>query len=198
MNQPDGESGVQVNRPSKPCTGFTTDRPPAVIARVAPRFRWIVVGPILFAVVTAAALIAEATTGVLEYAITGYPTTPMTVAKAERMANGGPPGSSVGQVKAWLISQGITSTPSLRSPYFDELRRDGKTSSRDWMGCQIGDLTPADRAGVKGDDVYSVVSVDYPDAERRLLIWDEITIYFFFDADGRLIKHWVDVDHSGL
>ncbi len=60
------------------------------------------------------------------------------------------------------------------------------------MGRWDGKHTPAAQAGLSEDDVFSLIRVVYPDADRGLISTTEITVYLFFDEEGRLLRHWVD------
>jgi hypothetical protein len=126
------------------------------------------------------------------YLVVGYPTTPMTVPDADRLfGNALPPGTSVENAEAWLVSQGITPS-SLRGPFYEKFRRaDWERTFPDvvWMD-KFGNTPAAVCAGLKMDDVSLYIRITYPDAERMPLARAQIFVYLFF-ANDRLIKHWV-------
>jgi hypothetical protein len=194
MSQPNEEGRVQNNPPLVPRSGFTPDRP---CAAVRPRgwLRWLTAGSILFAVLAIAVLITAYKADFFKYGPWDYPTTPMTVTKADQMASGGPPpGSSLEEVEAWLPSQGVTSNSRAPGPYYYFQRRsENDASAKRWMHSGEGGRSPAEYAGLKEGEVYSYIGVTYPDADRGFIFRDIITIYFFFDAKDRLIKHYVDL-----
>jgi hypothetical protein len=197
MNQGTNDpSEIHADLPPKLVTGFTADPPaPAIRSR---RVRWVLLTLISLAIAAAVGLVVAAATGHLQHLVVGFPTTPMTVEQADRMASAGPPpGSTLAEVEAWLASQGITSNPaSSPGPSYDiwPYRNHRHGLSRSSMD-NVGNQTVAECAGLRTDDVYTYVRVWYPDADRYFLGKDRIIIYFFFDADDRLLKHWVDVDH---
>lgn len=129
----------------------------------------------------------------VSYTLTGYRTTPMSVDRADRLFRRGlQPGQSREAVLAWLASQGVRDgrrSYQGRSIHYIVLERpDGSIGEVVW------------RAGLRHDnvsatDVSSIIRVVYPDAERDLLGPYEITVYLFFDKDGRLLRHWVDEFH---
>jgi hypothetical protein len=65
------------------------------------------------------------------------------------------------------------------------------------MDCR-GSRTVAECAGLAVDTVHSVIRVSYPDARRPLIGQIEVTVYLFFNADERLIRHWSDEFHWSL
>jgi hypothetical protein len=131
--------------------------------------------------------------------LVGSPTTPMTVARADRMFGAALlPGMPLGDVEAWLVSEGIPpDSGCVPPPYYEIVRRlvDADLKGR-WLGGS-GDHTFVELAGV-GGDVSLVVRVVYPDAGRSLFAPTRITVYLFFDPKDRLIKHWVDEHILGL
>lgn len=62
-----------------------------------------------------------------------------------------------------------------------------------WIPPGEGGRSPANAAGLTEDEVYSFIGVTYPDADRGFIFRDIITVYFFFDAKDRLIKHYVNL-----
>jgi hypothetical protein len=120
----------------------------------------------------------------------GRPTTPMTLKAAkQQFAVVSVAGKSQDAVQAWLSSQGIL---------WDVLeRREDTTFKGWWMDC-LGRQTVAECAGLNVDDVHSVVRVRYPDASRYFLGQTEITVYFFFDAKGLLLRQWASEFNMGL
>jgi hypothetical protein len=128
----------------------------------------------------------------LYYAAVGLPTTPMTVAQADRLFGGGlQPGQSRQQVEAWLASQGIPPLgPGTRGTvYKAEDRPRAAGSPSDWMD-SYDNRTAAECAGLPVDAVHSFICVTYPDAGRLPFAQSEVNVCLFFDADDRLIKHW--------
>jgi hypothetical protein len=74
-----------------------------------------------FAVLAVAALVVAETTGDFRHLLVGFPTTPMTLEGAERMASEGPPvGSSEVDVIKWLQSKGIFGTGFGERIYFGQ------------------------------------------------------------------------------
>jgi hypothetical protein len=128
--------------------------------------------------------------GVLYYALVGFPRTPMTKARADRLfSQSVRPGQSREEIKAWLDSQNIG---------YDVLdRREEVIYKGWWMDCR-GNQTVAECAGLDVDSVDSVIRVIHPDAARGLLSQTEVAVYLFFDSKGRLLRHWVDEFHYGL
>jgi hypothetical protein len=139
--------------------------------------------------------------GGLYFLVVGRPTTPMTVACADRLfGQGVQPGQTRGEVEAWLATQGIphsSATQPERISYDISRRREDVTFKGWWMDCR-GSRTVAECAGLDVDAVYSVIRVSYPDAERHLIGNTEVLVYLFFDADGRLIRYWPDEFHWSL
>jgi len=130
-------------------------------------------------------------------AAVGVPTTPMTLAHADRLFGDAlPPGIGAKDADAWLASQGIF--PSvLPGPNSERLRREDwirHAPDGRWMD-SIGGQTVAECAGLKTDDVSWYTRVTYPDADRFLLGQTKITVYLFFDTHDHLIKHWVSEFH---
>jgi hypothetical protein len=137
----------------------------------------------------------------LYHALAERPTTPMTVAQSERLFGDGlAPGQCREEVEAWLVSQGIppsSATQPGRISYDISERRDDVTFKGWWMDCR-GNRTVAEWAGLDVDAVYSAIRVTYPDARRPLIGWIELKVYLFFNADRRLIRHWMDEFHVSL
>jgi hypothetical protein len=193
MNQgADGPSWIHANPPPKAATGFTADAPAPAVG-VRPRVLWVRLALLLLAVVAAVSLVVAGATGLLQHVLFGFPATPMTEEKANQMALAGPPPSStLAEVEAWLNAQGITSNPPGQGASYDIIRL---SADARWEMDQVGHQTVAECAGLKTGDVHSYVRVWYPDADRYYMGKDRITIYFFFDGNDRLLKHWVDVFH---
>ncbi len=72
----------------------------------------------------------------------------------------------------------------------DDRRSDGTYAS------QGRKLTVAEDAGLKLDDVYRYVEVNYDIADRTWDGYDSVFVYFFFDARDRLIRHWMVLKHT--
>jgi hypothetical protein len=124
----------------------------------------------------------------------------MTVAGADQLfGQGVQPGQSRREVEAWLVSQGIPPYSGLaRETHYSVLHRREKVVFKGWwMDCR-GRRTVAECAGLDVDAVFSVIRVTYPDAGRPLIGQLEVQVYLFFDANGRLIRHWVDQSHISL
>ena len=66
-----------------------------------------------------------------------------------------------------------------------------------WMD-KRGNETAAGRAGLRVDEIDSVILVHYPEASRSLLGVSQVSVYLFFDADSRLLKHLVRESNLGL
>jgi uncharacterized OB-fold protein len=133
-----------------------------------------------------------ATVALVAYAV-GWPSA-MTAARAEALAaKGVHPGQSRSEVEAWLAAQGVprewTFRPT-RTCYGVLHRREDVTFPGWWMPCR-GSQTVAECAGLRVDAVHSVVCLCYP-ASASLLGQTEVTVYFFFDKNERLIRHWAD------
>jgi hypothetical protein len=125
----------------------------------------------------------------------------MTVAQAERLFGEGlARGQTQEEVEAWLASQNIppSSAPGRESTSYDIQRRREEVPFRGWWMDGRGGRTVAECAGLDVDAVHSVIRVTYPNAGRPLFGQIEITVYLFFDADRRLIRHWVDQFHLSL
>jgi hypothetical protein len=128
--------------------------------------------------------------GALYFAVIGLPTTPMTAARAEAFFGQLQPGIPVEDAKAWLASHGIPErSPSPHRPCYDIHDRNEDR--------RIGNLTPAECAGLRKADVASYISVEYPDAQRMPFLNIEIIAHLFFGHDDRLIKTWVEEEHDG-
>jgi hypothetical protein len=128
------------------------------------------------------------------------PATPMTVDCADRLfAAGVRPGQSREDVEAWLASQGIPPGErfSAKNTCYSVLRRREDVPKGGWMDCR-GNRTVAECAGLDVDRVYSVICVTYPEADRFAIGYTTITVYLFFDAKGRLLRHWVYQFHVSL
>ena len=196
MNQDaNDQSGIHANPPPQVVTGFTAE-PPAPAVGIRPRVRWVRLTLILLAVVVVVGLVVAGATSLLQHVLFGFPTTPMTVDQADRIASAGPPpGSTLAEVEAYLNAQGITKNTAAGAPsYGVSHRREDVTYPGWWMSC-VGNQTVAECAGLKNDDVYSVLTAEYPDADRYFMGEDRVFIYFFFNDKDRLLKHWVDVYH---
>lgn len=147
--------------------------------------------------VVMSAIVAAGSAG-LYYIYTRYvglPKTPMTVTRANDLFQAGVrPGQTRAEVEACLASQGIQPEQgaSAAQVCFCVLhRRDDTALLGDWIGSR-GNQTVAELAGLDINDVYSVVRVTYPDADRSLLSRTEVRTYLFFDEHERLIRQWVD------
>jgi hypothetical protein len=131
-------------------------------------------------------------------ALVGWPATPMTVSMADNLfAHGVRPGQSIDDVEKWLASQGIPERRGLfaeNTCYSVQHGGEGAIGHGWWMDCR-GNQTVAECAGLKVDDVRSLISVVYPEADRFLFGVTQITVYLFFDEKGLLIGHWVDEFH---
>jgi|GEM_PF-3763428 len=90
----------------------------------------------------------------------------------------------------WRRGQSIANEAVRRTCYGVLLRREDVTFPGWWMPCR-GRRTVAECAGLSVDAVYSVVCLCYP-ASASLLGDTEVTVYFFFDKEERLIRHWAD------
>jgi hypothetical protein len=146
--------------------------------------------------IAAAALVAIALGGLYfgYRGLVGWPATPMTVSQADRLfAQGVQPGQTVEEVEAWLVSQGILRESGDVSYHVARWRED-VTFRGSWMDGRGGE-TVAECAGLSVDDVYTVIRVRYPEADRYVLGVTEISVYLFFDDQGRLIRHWVAESH---
>jgi hypothetical protein len=126
-------------------------------------------------------------------ALIGWPATPMTVAEADRLFSQGlQPGSSIDDAKNWLASRGVQSGFTLKSVYYHLSRRmEGGELSMTHRGHQ----SVAECAGLNVEDVYSVIDVTYPEADRFLLGITKLSVYLFFDKNDQLIRHWIDEFH---
>jgi hypothetical protein len=188
------QSGVHAGVPHKAETGFTAE-PPAPAVGVHPRIRWVRLSLILSVVLAVVGIAILGATGVLQYVLFGFPTTPMTEEKANQMALAGPPpGSTLAEVEGWLASRGIMSNPASPGPNYTVMPyREDPGGRRSMDG--VGHHTVAECAGLRTEDVDTYIRVVYPDADRYFMGQDRTTIYFFFDAKGRLLRHWVEVFH---
>jgi hypothetical protein len=108
-----------------------------------------------------------------------------TAAKLERLIESEiPPGCSREQVEGWLDRHAIP------HGYFGGTAKDAEFNAY-----------LARQAGVDGANLSGVVQGDIADANEHLLrhptgflfLCSEIYLYFFFDKQGRLVGHWVDV-----
>jgi hypothetical protein len=131
-----------------------------------------------------AALVLGALVGLVYCALVGFPRTPMTKARADRLfGQAVRPGQSREEVKAWLASRRI---------HYEVLERPEKQLIRGtWMPGR-GHYTVAELAGLDLDKVSSVICITYPDAARGLFSQLEIAVYLFFDSKGRLLRHGVE------
>ena len=128
--------------------------------------------------------------------VTGFPTTPMTVPRADEIFRKGiHPGQSREVVEAWLASQGfaplgpnVDDSKSLVYVVMTE-SNEGSSDIR-WME-SYGANRMAEAAGLKAGDVKTVLVARYPDADRQLGRL-EVRVFLFFDGKGRLLRHWAD------
>jgi len=134
----------------------------------------------------------------------GWPATPMSVSVAERLfAIAVTPGSSVEDVRNWLASQSIPDGRNVgdwaHTVYYDLDRRpEGGNLSIDRTIDLTGDHTVAELAGLQNKNVHSIIRVQYPDADRFLFdCWTAITVFVFFDAEGRVIGRWIHENEFG-
>jgi hypothetical protein len=126
----------------------------------------------------------------LFYSPSNGPKTPMTLGRAEQLFKEvNRPGQSREDVQAWLSSRGIL---------YDVLNRREDTTYKGWWMDVLGHQTVAECAGLNVDDVYSVIRVYYPDARRTWVGHTEITVYWFFDRTGRLLRQWANEFDFGL
>lgn len=135
---------------------------------------------------------------VVNYAVVGRPTTPMTPARAGRLFGQAlRTDQSRAEVEAWLTSQGIPrgSVGTDKGISFDVLHRPvDEPVAGFWMGGR-GHRTVAECAGLENASVASEIRICYPDADRFLLGQTRITVFLFFDSRDRLLRHWVDEFH---
>jgi hypothetical protein len=132
------------------------------------------------------------------YGCVGFPRTPMTAARADRLFGTAlSPGASQDEAIGWLASQGIPHGFRALDLHYSIQRRRDDGDARHWMD-RRGHGTMAEWAGLDPKEVFSVIRIEYPDADRDLLGRTRITVYLVFDGDGRLIKHWVDEFYLGL
>jgi hypothetical protein len=114
----------------------------------------------------------------------------MTLGRAERLFKEiSEPGRSRVAVQAWLSSRSILS---------DVVSRREDTTFKGWWMDARGHQTVAEHAGLNVDDVYSIVRVHYPYSSITLVGYAEITVYFFFDKNDRLLRQWANEIDIGL
>lgn len=101
------------------------------------------------------------------------------------------PGDSGQSVEAWLASQGYTAGSYMYARGFTSYCRKSPWSE------YIGDDPIPERAGLKVNDVTSMIVVSYPFRDG-LFGGFQVRVYCFLDADDRLIKHWVYEQHLSL
>ena len=181
------------------------NEPPARAADGGPRSRWR--SPVLFLSVylAATALVGVGMTVFLRSFVSGSPTTRMTLTQAEQVASEAPPGDTPQQMEGWISKVASRSKiPELAACGFARKHKNGvfylePTLWPPGTERSESDLTPwkppaaAEDAGLKKDDVHSVFEIRYPHSDVTSNGYDVVTIYFFFDAEDRLIKHWVAV-----
>jgi len=92
-----------------------------------------------------------------------------------------PPQASRDQVEAWLNQHGITY--SCFTGIADD--HDGRKSL-------------AENVELAEGDVGSTIRACIPEGERGLFYVKEIRVYFLFDHQGRVRKHWVTSFNYGL
>ncbi len=134
-------------------------------------------------------------------AIAGWPSTPMTVSKADNLfAHGVQPGQTVDEVKAWLASRSIPpqSSSTANGGYYSNLCRREDATFESWWMDRLGNQSVAECAGLNGDNVHSIMRVEYPEADRSIFIVTRITVYLFFDENERLIRYWIGKFFVGL
>jgi hypothetical protein len=134
----------------------------------------------------------------LYHAAVGRPTTPMTVARAERLFGQAlRPGQHRDEVEVWLTAHGIplASRYPDRQICYEILHRRGDERYEGWWMDVLGHQTVAECAGLDVNSVYSVVRVLYPDAGRYPLDQAKITVYLFFDNNECLLRHSVNESH---
>jgi hypothetical protein len=61
-----------------------------------------------------------------------------------------------------------------------------------------GHQSAAECAGLDPAAIHSIIRVNYPDAGRSFMGDVEVTVFLFFDAEGRLIRHWTGEFYWGL
>ena len=189
----DYQSGIRSDPPPKLETGFTA-QPPKPAFRIRPRARWVRPTVISLAIAAAAGLVLAAATGLLRHLLFGFPATPMTVGKANQIVSAAPPlGSTLEEIEVWLPSQGIGPQSKGTMTAYCVCKR-GEGVSKPGRIMEAGNKTVAELAGLKTDAVYSVILINYPDADRSFLCKTTITIFLFFDARDRFIGHYVDED----
>jgi hypothetical protein len=95
--------------------------------------------------------------------------------KVERMIKAAlPPGSTRQEVEAWLGKQKIE-----------------YVYLKDVTGDRTNDKTMPQIAGLKHEELSGMIRATIPDAHVHLILPGDMHIYFFFDLDGKLIKHLV-------
>jgi len=125
------------------------------------------------------------------YFIAVGPPGTMTVARADSLyANTLQPGDRREAVETWLIAQGIPKCNAFlpETVCYSMAFRGADEVDKSWMGAR-GDKSMAELAGLSSAEVFSLVRVTYPKS-RFFRSWVEV--FLFFDARGRLLKHWVD------
>jgi hypothetical protein len=95
--------------------------------------------------------------------------------KVEKLvAAGPPPGSNPTEVEAWLQERRI------QYWYLEDVTRN-----------RLGRQTMPEIAGLEARDLSGMVKATISDANGHPLLSGNINIYFFFDKNGKLVKHLV-------
>jgi hypothetical protein len=181
------------------------NEPPARAADAGPRSRWR--SPVLFLSVylVVTALVGMGMMVFLRSFVSGSRTTRMMLAQAEQVASDAPPGDTPQQLQGWISKVPRSKLPELATCGFARKHKNGVFYAEPtswWLpgaGRSESDLPPlklpaaAEDAGLKKDDVSSFFEIRYPPSDVTSNGYDVVAIYFFFDAEDRLIKHWVAV-----
>lgn len=114
------------------------------------------------------------------------------VPQADRLvASGVHPGQNRQEVEAWLASRGIRAGSAHGDTSYLVLHRRDEESAREWMD-MLGNQTVAELAGLDGADVHSIIRLSNPVPVRPSFFGHmQVKVYFFFDANDRLIRYWV-------